>query len=112
MYCSLLDASKAFDIIHYDELFFVLSTKMPVTIFRLIIDSNVRQSVRISWNVVYTNYFQLLSGVKQGGVLSAKLFTLYIDDKVIDFTYNYIILLWVCYLMPMTIFYHALALVG
>ena len=27
----------------------------------------------------YTNYFQLLNGVKQGGVLSAKLFTLYID---------------------------------
>ena len=27
----------------------------------------------------YTNYFQLLNRVKQGGVLSVKLFTLYID---------------------------------
>ena len=27
----------------------------------------------------YTNYFQLLNGVKQGGMLSAKLITLYID---------------------------------
>ena len=33
----------------------------------------------MSWDNVYTNYFQLLNGVKQGGVLSAKLFTLYID---------------------------------
>ena len=27
----------------------------------------------MSWDNVYTNYFQLLNGVKQGGVLSAKL---------------------------------------
>ena len=53
--------------------------KMPVKILRLMIDSYVRQSTRISWDNVYTNYFQLLNGVNQGGVLSAKLFTLYID---------------------------------
>ena len=76
MYCCLLDASKAFDRIHYGELFtLLLSTKMPVKILRLIIDSYVRQSTIISWDNVYTNYFQLLNGVK----LSAKLFTLYID---------------------------------
>ena len=57
----------------------LLSTKMPLKILRLIIDSYVRQSTRISWDNVYTNYFQLLNGVKQGSVLSAKLFTLYID---------------------------------
>ena len=57
----------------------MLSTKIPVKILRLIIDSYVRQSTRISWDNVYTNYFQLLNGVKQGSVLSAKLFTLYID---------------------------------
>ena len=80
VYCCLLDASKAFDRIHYGELFtLLLSTKMPVKMIRLIIDSYVRQSTRISWDNVYTNYFQLLNGVKQGGVLSAKLFTLYID---------------------------------
>ena len=55
---------------------------MPVKILRLIIDIYVGQSTRISWDNVYclyTNYLQLLNGVKQGGVLSAKLFTLYID---------------------------------
>ena len=82
VYCCLLDASKAFDIIHYGELFtlLLLFTKMHVKIHRLIIDSYVSQSNRISWDNVYTNYFQLLNGVKQGGVLSAKLFTLYIDS--------------------------------
>ena len=80
MYCCLLYASKAFDRIHYDELFtLLLSTKMPVKILRLVLDSYVRQSARISRDNVYTNYFQLLNRVKQGVVLSAKLFTLYID---------------------------------
>ena len=75
VYCCLLDASKSFYRIHYGELFtLLLSTKMPVKILRLII-SHVRQSTRISWDNVYTNYFQVLNGVKQGGVLFAKLFT-------------------------------------
>ena len=51
----------------------------PVKILRLKVDSYVGQSTRISWDNVYTNYFQLLYGVMQGGVLSAKLFTVYID---------------------------------
>ena len=35
VYCCLLDASKAFDRIHYGELFtLLLSTKMPVKILR------------------------------------------------------------------------------
>ena len=60
---------------HYGELFtLLLSRKMSVKILRLIIDSYVRQSTRISWDNVYNNNFQL-----QGGVLSANLFTLYID---------------------------------
>ena len=62
----------------------VLSTKMPVKILKLIIDSYVGQSTRLSWDNVYTNYFQLLNGVKQGGVLSRKLFTLYIDGLFIE----------------------------
>ena len=49
VYCCLLDASKAFDRIHYGELFILLiSTKMPLKILRLIIDSYARQSTRIS----------------------------------------------------------------
>ena len=54
---------------------------MPVKVLRLIIDSYDRQSTRSSWGNVYTNYFQVINTcrVKQGGVLSAKLFTLYID---------------------------------
>ena len=38
VYCCLLDSSKAFDKLHYGELFtLLLSTKMPVKILRLII---------------------------------------------------------------------------
>ena len=53
VYCCLLDASKAFDRIHYGELFTLHhSTKMAVKILKLIIDSYVRQSTRISWDNV------------------------------------------------------------
>ena len=55
---------------------------MSLNILRFIIDTYVKQSARISWENVYTNYFQLLNSVKQGGVLSAELLrpTLYIDS--------------------------------
>ena len=89
----------------------LLSTKMLVKILRLIIDSYVRQSTRISWDKVYTNYLQLLNGVNHGGVLSAKLFTLYIDGSFTELKqsgYGYHINI----LMHMTLFYHALALEG
>ena len=82
MYCCLLDDSKAFVRIHYGGLFTLLrSTNMSVKILRLIIDIYVRQNARIFWDTIYTHYFQLVNGVKQGGVLSAKLFTGYIDGR-------------------------------
>ena len=105
VYCCLLEASKAFDRIHYGELLtLLLSTKMAVKILRLIIDSYVKQSTRISEDNVYTNYIQLLNGVKQGGVLSAKLFTLYIDCLFTELKqsgYGCIILCkWQYFIMP------------
>ena len=62
----------------YELALLLMSTKMPVKILRLIIDSYVRQSTRISWDNVYTNYFQLLNRVKQGGgcLRSCLLYTL------------------------------------
>ena len=87
------------------------------SITRYKFSSYVRQSTRISWDNVYTNYFQLLNGVKQGGVLSAKLFTLYIDGLFTELKQSG----YECHInntymgalfMQMTLFYHALALEG
>ena len=81
VYCCLLDASKAFDKIHFDKLFRTLISKnVPPYVIRLISNSYIRQEARVSWGNNMSDYFKLSNGVKQGGVLSAHLFTLYIDQ--------------------------------
>ena len=40
-------------------------------------------SIRISWAGLFSNYFNALNGVKQGGVISPLLFCIYIDDLLI-----------------------------
>ncbi len=81
VYCCLLDASKAFDKIHYGKLFRVLLDKhISPLVLRLLMNCYVRQCARVSWDNVMSEYFILSNGVKQGGVLSPKLFTVYIDS--------------------------------
>ena len=84
VYSCLLDASKAFDRIHYGKLFNILiSRKLPAFIIRVLFDSYSRQQSRAMWNSCYTDYFYMSNGVKQGSVLSAILFTIYIDSLLI-----------------------------
>ena len=37
---------------------------------------------RCKWNDVQGEYFNILTGVKQGGVLSPRLFAIYVDDLI------------------------------
>jgi len=41
------------------------------------------QQVRVLWNGVYSNVFSVVSGVKQGGVISPVLFCLYMDELLV-----------------------------
>ena len=71
VYSCLLDASKAFDRVHYGTLFNVLLTKcIPMSVIRLILDSYIRQKSCALWNNVKSRYFTMSNGVKQGGVIS------------------------------------------
>ena len=79
-----MDASKAFDKVHYGTMFSILLNKnVPYCIIRLLMDSYVRQEARVIWNSCHSTYFRLMNGVKQGGVLSPTLFNLYIDRLLI-----------------------------
>ena len=85
VYSCLLDASKAFDRVHYGKLFNILIDRnVPCTIVRLLLDSYIRQELCINWDNYKSQYFTVSNGVKQGGVLSPILFTLYIDDLLIQ----------------------------
>ena len=49
----------------------------------MLLDCYIRQELRASWSSYYTDYFTVSNEVKRGGVLSAILFTLYLDKLLI-----------------------------
>ena len=85
MYSCLLDASKAFHRVHYGKLFRILVfKKLPRLIIRLILDRYLRQSVCVMWDSCKSEYLKMYNGVKQGGVISCRLFNLYIDPLLVQ----------------------------
>ena len=55
VYSCLLDASKAFDNVHYGTLFnLLLGRNMPPVVLRFILDGYVRQSMRVRWDGVHS----------------------------------------------------------
>jgi hypothetical protein len=77
----LLDASRAFDRVHYLKLFRILSEKgvCPVVI-RVLMRMYIRQKFCIRWGSCTSAFQSASNGVKQGGVLSPVLFVNYIDE--------------------------------
>lgn len=81
--CMLLDASKAFDRVEYVKLFRLLKDrKMCPLMLRLLLYMYTHQSVLVSWCNFQSNSFPTSNGVKQGGVLSPILFTVYVDELI------------------------------
>ena len=79
----LLDASKAFDRIEYASLFNHLSSRnMCPVVLRLIMNMYISQKMHIRFSNSLSNQFTVDNGVKQGGVLSSILFTVYIDNLI------------------------------
>ena len=59
VYSCLLDASKAFDKVHYGTMFCILLNKnVPYCIIRLLMDGYVRQEARVIWNSCHSTYFR------------------------------------------------------
>ena len=80
-FCTLLDATKAFDRVDYCKLFRSLTKRdLPPTVLRLLLNMYTRHVNRVSWNGVFSLPFTVSNGVKQGGVLSPVLFCVYIDS--------------------------------
>lgn len=81
VYCTFLDASKAFDRVHYCKLFRLLIKRgLPACIVRILINMYTGNQVRVLWAGLASDYFTVRNGVKQGGVISPILFCIYIDD--------------------------------
>jgi hypothetical protein len=81
VFCTFLDASKAFDKVHYCKLFsLLLARNIPALIIRLLLNIYTGQCVRVLWNGIYSGNFSVSNGVKQGGIISPILFSVYYDD--------------------------------
>ena len=77
----MLDASKAFDRVNYVKLFKKLIDKgMCPLIVRLLLNMYTKQSLQVKWDNVLSPSFHVTNGVRQGGVLSPLLFSIYVDD--------------------------------
>jgi hypothetical protein len=72
---------KAFDKVHYCKLFsLLLARNIPALIIRLLLNIYTGQCVRVLWNGIYSGNFSVRNGVKQGGLISPILFSVYYDD--------------------------------
>lgn len=80
VYCMLLDATKAFDRVNYCKLFRkLMDKKMSPLVLRLLLFMYTNQCLIVRWGAQFSDRFNVCNGVKQGGVLSPILFSVYMD---------------------------------
>ena len=80
VYGLALDASKAFDRVEFLKLFeCLISRNVNLLVVRFLLNMYLNQSVRVRFNQTHSDFFHVANGVKQGGVLSPILFSIYID---------------------------------
>ena len=71
VYSCLIDASKAFDRVHYGTLFrLLLKNDVPRCVIRLVFDNYIRQKACATWNKQMSEYFTMENEVKQGRLIS------------------------------------------
>jgi hypothetical protein len=85
VYCTMLDATKAFDRVRYCKLFrLLLERNIPPVVIRILVNMYTNHSVCVSWNGVQSDCFVVKNGVKQGGVVSPVLFCIYLNGLLCE----------------------------
>ena len=83
VYCSFLDASKAFDRLVHAGLFIkLLNRQVPLTFLNIIIMWYSNLECRVRWGDAMSGWFCIEAGVRQGGILSPIFYCIYVDDLV------------------------------
>ena len=80
-YTCFLDVSEAFDKIHHWALFrSLIDRKTPIVIVNILQFCFSMQSVCIMWESFNIDSFKISCGFGQGGILSSKLSSVYVDN--------------------------------
>ena len=83
VYCSFLDASKAFDRLVHAGLFLkLLQRGTPLIFINLIMFWYSDLQCRVRWGETLSDWFCIKAGVRQGGILSPVFYCLYVDELV------------------------------
>ena len=83
VFCSFLDASKAFDRLVHAGLFIkLMKRETPLIFLKLVIYWYNELYCRVRWDGDYSEWFRLLAGVRQGGILSPDFYSIYVDELV------------------------------
>ena len=81
VFCTFLDASKAFDRIVHSGLFLkLMERKVPLILLDIIISWYKGLACRVKWGESFSEWFEVTAGVRQGGVLSPDLYCIYVDE--------------------------------
>lgn len=85
VYSLLLDASKAFDRVNYCLLFRkLIDRQMCPLALRLLLQMYTSQRLQVRWNDQISQTFNVSNGVRQGGVMSPLLFSIYVDGLLTE----------------------------
>ena len=81
MSTAALDMSKAFDKVnHYASFLKLMKRRVPVCLIKLLPDWYGKVYACVKWGVFLSKLVHLVTGVRQGGVLSPVLFTIYVNE--------------------------------
>ena len=83
VFCSFLDASKAFDRLIHSGLFIkLMERKVPIAFLKIMMAWYDGLTCRVKWGGQFSGWFDITAGVRQGGVLSPDLYSIYVDDLI------------------------------
>ena len=83
VYCSFLDASKAFDRVVHSGLFIkLIERNVPKCLLDILMAWYKNLLCRVRWDGYLTDWFEITAGVRQGGVLSPDLYSIYVDSLI------------------------------
>ena len=83
VYVTFLEFSKAFDKVSHHGLFLkLMERKVPLCFLLIIIYWYMNMQYDCRWDKSKSEFFLVLCGTKQGGILSPDFFSLYVDDLI------------------------------